>query len=89
MSKELIERLRDIAGDMNYCNGRMCAAEGTMDEAADRLEKHMAVVEAARAMADDYEAYDYNSVTGKWDRPLFPEGILRKWKRTLAALDEE
>ena len=36
---DLVELLRDIANDQTYCNGRMCAAESWMEDAADRIEE--------------------------------------------------
>ena len=46
MSDHLIKRLRDIANDQTYCNGRMCAAESTLDEAADEIERLQSRIDA-------------------------------------------
>ena len=52
------------------------------------IEKLEAVVDAAKEIADDYEAYESRGdCSGIYDVPVHDVQILAKWKAALAALE--
>ena len=51
---DLIERLREIANDETYCNGRMCSAETWMEGAADCIEAKDKRIEELEARHDKF-----------------------------------
>ncbi len=53
-------------------------------EFRDTMEKMLAVIEAAKALRDDYEAYEYNGATKKYDLPCHEPQILERFDNALA-----
>ena len=74
----------------DYCRSCLPQFALAIREADDEIERLEAVVDAAKEIADDYEAYESRGdCSGIYDVPVHDVQILAKWKAALAALEED